>query len=91
MRQWDAALIDAEEVLSFRVLSNIYLLTGSKSIQVQSSVIGYIAKCVTLVGKGDTHAGRRVCDIASLLFHPDYVGILLLIKVGFRTTPPYIV
>ena len=47
----------------------------------QSSVIGYIAKCVTLVGKGDMYAGRRACDIA-LELYPSYVSLFVLIKVS---------
>ena len=58
----------------------------TKSIKIQSSVIGYIAKCVALIGKGDTHAGCRVFDIAFFCFRSDYLCILLLIKVCFYAT-----
>ena len=52
-----------------------------KSIEIWSSVIGYIAKCVALVRKEDTDAGCRACDIA-LGLYPNHVS-LFLIKVCF--------
>ena len=81
LQQWDAALVDAEEV-RVALLFHICTLTpfSSKSIEIQSSVVGYVAKCVALVGKGDTPTARRVCDIAFQL-HSNHVAILLLIKV----------
>ena len=54
----------------------------TKSIEIQSSVVGYVAKCVALFGKGDVHAGCRACDTALMYFYLNHVAILLLIKVG---------
>ena len=52
-----------------------------KSIKIQPSVIGYIAKSIALVGKGDKDAGYRACDIAFEYFRTTHVSFLLLIKV----------
>ena len=52
-----------------------------KSIKIQPSVIGYIAKSIALVGKGEKHAGYRTCDIAFEHFHSTHVSFLLLFKV----------
>ena len=58
-------------------LTTIY----TKAIEIQPSVIGYIAKGVALVGKGDRHGGYRTCDIAFERFHSSHVSFLLLAKV----------
>lgn len=80
--QWDAAVADAEEVF-VALLLHAWTLTSSctKSIEIQPSVIGYISKCVALVGKGEKDKGYRVCDIAFQHFHSNHVTFLLLIKV----------
>ena len=51
--QWDAAIVDAEEV-HVALPSHIWVLTPfyTQSIKIQRSVIGYIAKCLALVGNG---------------------------------------
>ena len=85
--QWDAALVDAERV--HRALpSHMSTLTPcyTKSLKIQRSLVGYIAKCVARVGKGEIRAGCRVCDIAFLRFPSDSVS-LLLIKVLDSTHP----
>ena len=64
------------------------MLFHVKSIKVHPSVIGYVAKFVALFGKGKTHEGYRICDIAFERFHSSHATILLLIKVSvpwFRT------
>ncbi|KAG8214862.1 hypothetical protein J3R82DRAFT_10029 [Butyriboletus roseoflavus] len=53
---------------------------AKKSINIQSSVIGYIAKSVALVGKGKRREGYRACDIAFEHYHSTHVTFLLLIK-----------
>ena len=78
--QWDVAIADATEVfvaLLSRALSLIYI----KSIKIQPSVIGYIAKSVALVGNGEKHKAYGACDIAFERFHSTHVTFLLLIKV----------
>lgn len=81
-QQWDAAIADAEEVLA-ALLSHMHtlILFYIKSIKIQPSVIGYIAKFVALVGNGETRLGHRVFDIALERFHSSRVTIHLLIKV----------
>ncbi|KAI9567960.1 hypothetical protein HD554DRAFT_853796 [Boletus coccyginus] len=44
------------------------------------SVVGYIAKSIALVGKGERHKAYRACDIAFEHFHSSHVTFLLLIK-----------
>jgi WD40 repeat protein len=69
LRQWDAAIADAEE-----------------SVKIQPSVLGYIAKSLALVGKGEKHEGLRVCDTAFEHLHSSHIAFLLLIKVCIHCT-----
>ena len=87
-REWDTALVDAEMVF-VALLSHILTLTPcyAKAINLQPSVIGYIAKSIALVGKGDRYMGYRTCDIAFGLFHSSHVTFLLLIKVCIVRPP----
>jgi hypothetical protein len=59
-----------------RALSLIYI----KSIKIQPSVIGYIAKSLALVGNGEKDKAYRTCDIAFLRFHSTHVIFVLLVK-----------
>ena len=52
-----------------------------KAINIQPSVIGYIAKGIAHVGNGEKDKGYRACDIAFERFHSSHVTFLLLIKV----------
>ena len=58
-------------------LTSIYI----KAIKSQPSVIGYIAKSVALVGKGERHKSYQACDIAFVRFHSSQLSFLLLVKV----------
>jgi hypothetical protein len=90
LRQWDAALVDAEQVL-VALFSHPLSLTSvyTKAIKIQPSVIGYIAKAVALVSNGERHKAYRACDIAFERFHSSHVTFLLLVKVCiFRTWLP---
>ena len=82
LRNWHAALGDAEQVL-VALFSHAPTLTPiyTKAIEIQPSVIGYIAKSVALVGNGDRQGSYRACDIAFELFHSSHVSFLLLVKV----------
>ena len=82
LRQWDAAIADANEVF-FALFSHMLTLIPifAKSIEIKPSVIGYIAKSVALVGKGEKHKAYRACDIAFEHFHSEYISFLLLTKV----------
>ncbi|KAF8122246.1 hypothetical protein EV363DRAFT_1301321 [Boletus edulis] len=59
---------------------DVALADAKKAIEIQPSVIGYIAKSIALVGKGERHNGYRACDIALARFHTSHVMFLLLIK-----------
>ena len=90
LRQWDAALVDAEQVL-VALFSHALTLTSiyTKAIEIWPSVLGYIAKSVALVGSGDRYSGYRACDIAFERCHSSQVSFLLLAKVCiFRTWFP---
>ena len=72
-------------VLTRTTLTSIY----TEAIEIEPSVIAYIAKSVALVGNGDRHGGYRACDIAFERFHSSHVSFLLLVKVCiFRTCFP---
>ena len=53
----------------------------AKSIKIQPSVIGYIAKSVAFVRNGEKHKAYRACDIAFVRFHSTHATFLLLSKV----------
>jgi hypothetical protein len=61
--------------------SDAALDDAEKSIEIQPSVIGYIAKSVAHVRQGKKYDGYRACDIAFERFHSTHVSFLLLIKV----------
>ncbi|KAF8452058.1 hypothetical protein L210DRAFT_3499164 [Boletus edulis BED1] len=45
-------------------------------------VIGFIAKSVAHICKGEMHKGYRTCDIAFEHFHSSHLGFLLLTKIA---------
>ncbi|KAF8547868.1 YVTN repeat-like/Quino protein amine dehydrogenase [Imleria badia] len=53
---------------------------AKESIKIEPSIIGYIAKSMALVGKGEKNRAYRACDIAYEHFHSTHVSFLLLIK-----------
>ncbi|KAH7905044.1 hypothetical protein BJ138DRAFT_1165467 [Hygrophoropsis aurantiaca] len=53
---------------------------AEKSIEIQPSVIGYIAKSVALVGDGRVKDGYRACDLAFAHCDSNDVDFLLLVK-----------
>ena len=88
--QWDTAINDAKEVFAALFSHTLTLtLIYTKSIKVQSSVIGYIAKSIALVGKGKKHPAYRTCDIAFEHFHSTHVSFLLLVKVCIPRIVPF--
>ena len=82
LRLWDAALVDAGQVL-VALFSHTLTLTSSytKAIAIGPSVLGYIAKSVTHVGNGERDKGYQACDIAFDRFRSSHAGFLLLVKV----------
>ena len=85
LRQWDAAIADATQVFDY-LLSHVLTLIYIKSIKIQPSVLGYIAKSVALVGNGEKYKAYRTCDIAFQRLHSTHVAFLLLIKVCMGCT-----
>ena len=82
LQEWDTAIADAEMVfVALPSHIQILALICAKAINLQPSVIGYIAKSIALVGKGERHKALRACDIAFEHFHSSHVTFLLLIKV----------
>jgi len=69
---------------SVRALALILIYT--KSIAFQPSIMGYIAKSVSLVRKGKKHEAYRACDIAFEHLHSAHASFLLLIKVSITGT-----
>ncbi|KAF8451913.1 hypothetical protein L210DRAFT_3638521 [Boletus edulis BED1] len=51
-----------------------------KAIDIQPSIIAFMAKSVAHVGNGDKDKGYRTCDIAFAHFHSSHGTFLLLIK-----------
>ena len=86
LQEWDTALADAEKVFVAPLPPLFCILTCTKAIEIRPSVIGYIAKSVALVGKGDKDKGYQTCDIAFALFHSSHVCFLLLVKVCILPT-----
>ena len=82
LRLWDAALVDANQVLA-ALFSHTLTLTSNypKAIKVQPSVIGYIAKGLALIGNGERDKGYQACDIALDRFRSSHATFLLVVKV----------
>ncbi|KAG9310380.1 hypothetical protein JVU11DRAFT_9515 [Chiua virens] len=56
-----------------------------QSINIQRSLIGYIAKSVALVGNGEDHEAYETCDIALEHFHSSHVTFILLMKAILKS------
>ena len=82
LQRWDAALLDAETVF-FTLFTRTLTLTlvYTKALEIEPSLIAYIAKSLAHVGNGEKDKGYRACDIAFERFHSSHVTFLLLIKV----------
>ena len=87
LRQFDESIADAKEVFAAQFPHTLTLtLIHTKSIAAEPSIMGYIAKSVSLVGKGEKFAAYRACDTAFQHTHSTYVDFLLLIKVCIPCT-----
>ena len=64
--------------------NHLYSPSMTQSIEIQPSVIGYIAKSVALVESGQKEDGCRVLDLAFRYCNSVHVDHLLLIKVCIR-------
>ena len=56
-------------------------LLYTKALEIEPSLVAYIAKSLAHVGNGERDKGYRACDIAFERFHSSHVTFLLLIKV----------
>ena len=87
LQRWDEAIADSEEVVPAQFPHTLPLtLIHTKSIAVQPSVMGYIAKSVSLAGKRKKLAAYRACDIAFEHVHSTHISFLLLMKVCIPCT-----
>ena len=87
LQDWDAALVDAKEVLIVFIPRSLMLtLIYIKASKIRPSVIAYIAMSLAHVGNGERHKAYRTCDIAFELFHSSHTSFLLLIKVRVFST-----
>ena len=82
LQRWDAALLDAEMVF-FTLFPRTLTLTlvYNKALEMEPSLMAYIAKSLAHVGNGERDKAYRTCDIAFERFHSSHVTFLLLIKV----------
>jgi len=81
LKQCDMAIDDAKKVTLTHLSPHIVLTIARQSIEVQRSVIGYIAHAIAHVGSGEYESALHVFD---LVFSEDIPGEnkhLLLIKV----------
>ena len=58
-----------------------HYLILTKAIDIQPSIIAYIAKSLAHVSKGERHTAHRICEIAYEHFHSSHITLLLLTKV----------
>jgi hypothetical protein len=80
-KQWDMVIDDANKVILRQLSSHVVLTIARQSIDVQRSVIGYIAIAIARVGNGEHESAMRAFD---LVFTESLVtenNFLLLIKV----------
>ena len=70
-------------MVSFTLFTRTLTLTlvYNKALEIEPSLIAYIAKSLAHVGNGERDKGYRACDIAFERFHSSHVTFLLLIKV----------
>ncbi|KAF8441695.1 hypothetical protein L210DRAFT_2086620 [Boletus edulis BED1] len=75
------ALIDATMVLLVLFAHNLTLAPiYTKAISILPTLVGFVAKSVPHISKGERHKGYRICDIAFEHFHSSHLRFLLLTK-----------
>lgn len=57
------------------------LFIRAKSLKVQPSVVGYIAKAIARIGQGEPQAGIRAFDLAFIYCGLEEIPFLFLIRV----------
>ena len=81
---WSWAYEDANKVI-FHALIRVLILTSThphvKSIVIRPSAMGYIAKALAQIGKGEPKKAVRTFDLAFGNCNPNESNLLLLVKV----------
>ncbi|KAH0825664.1 hypothetical protein J3R83DRAFT_11721 [Lanmaoa asiatica] len=83
LKQWDTAIADATQVASHLIspVAHVYSsVPGPKSLAIQRSIIGHIAKAVALVGRGEHELAFETFDLVFRDCSADETRFLLLIK-----------
>ena len=80
LQDWSGAYDDAQQVRFRRVL-HILVFSRAKSLKVQPSVDGYIAKAIARIGQGESQAGIRAFDLTFLHCSLKEIPFLFLIRV----------
>ena len=82
LQRWDEAVLDAEMVFFCPFTRTLTLTLGyMKALEIEPSLMAYIAKSLAHAGNGERDKAYRTCDIAFEHFHSSHVTFLLLIKV----------
>lgn len=82
LQKWDNALVDAEMVINHSSFSHTTLrCIRFQSIDIQPSVIGYIAKSIALCGQGRHEDSMQAFDLSFSYCRTEQVNYLLLVKV----------
>ena len=79
---WSSACEDAKQVI-LHILTRAFVLNYShvKSIIARTSAMGYTAKALAQIGKGESEDAMQVLDLAFRNCNPNESHLLLLIKV----------
>jgi hypothetical protein len=80
LQDWNGAYDDAQQV-RFCCVLHMLVFSRVKSLKVQLSVDGYIAKAIALVGQGESQAGIRAFDLTFLHCSLKEIPFLFLIRV----------
>lgn len=82
LQDWNGAYHDAQQVSFLRIShSLVFTCVHPKSLKVQLSVIGYIAKAMARVGQGESQAGIRAFDLTFMRCNLAEIPFLFLIRV----------
>ena len=80
LQDWSGAYDDAQQV-RFCLVFHLPVFIRTKSLKVQPSVIGYIAKAIVRIGQGESQAGIRAFDLAFMHCSLEEIPFLFLIRV----------
>lgn len=90
LEDWGGASEDAQQVSSCCIPHlPVFTHVRIKSLEVQPSVVGYVAKAIAHVGQGESAAGIRTFDLALLHCSLEEIGFLLLLRVRVLVADAY--